>query len=485
MKEFHGAVHRRPLSASALWEKANDEATNPTTRRGPDRPSFPSGFLRLEHDIAPVWWLELTRVPIGSVVWRLTVDGGQPFGDAAYRGLARGWEGSRGYLPPTGLFGPRARWRGGEFIAAFTADPLTVLPGSTVSFQDLSLNAPTQWTWAFEGGDVTSSTAQNPQVSYSTVGYYDVQLIVANAHGSDTLLIPDFIRVVNSFNLCEVSNTGAFTGTFYDPEGETADYLSNEFCTLLIAPPCASSITVSFDAFRTESGYDFLNFYDGADALAPSLGQFSGSTIPASFTTTGGQLFVAWTSDQSVTDDGFAVNWTAQIGSQEDLTTIAAADDMNPAYGQSVQFSDNSLETPSAWNWDFGDGTSSVLQNPVHTYLTSGAKTVVLTASNCASTDQDTLYLQVQVPGTIATTPDTLFLTGTLCEDSLYGSFTLHNTCLLYTSDAADARSSVDLGGRRIIKKQNKKKRDDRETQEDTSRWRTMSDSADSNTMLE
>ena len=27
------------------------------------------------------------------------------------------------------------------------------------------------------------------------------------------------------------------------------------------------------------------------------------------------------------------------------------------------------------------------------------------------------------------------------------------NTCLLYTSDAADERSSVDLGGRRIIKK--------------------------------
>ena len=30
-------------------------------------------------------------------------------------------------------------------------------------------------------------------------------------------------------------------------------------------------------------------------------------------------------------------------------------------------------------------------------------------------------------------------------------------TCLLYTSDAADERSSVDLGGRRIIKKKNKK----------------------------
>ena len=32
--------------------------------------------------------------------------------------------------------------------------------------------------------------------------------------------------------------------------------------------------------------------------------------------------------------------------------------------------------------------------------------------------------------------------------------------CLLYTSDAADERSSVDLGGRRIIKKKNTDKTD-------------------------
>ena len=32
--------------------------------------------------------------------------------------------------------------------------------------------------------------------------------------------------------------------------------------------------------------------------------------------------------------------------------------------------------------------------------------------------------------------------------------------CLLYTSDAADERSSVDLGGRRIIKKKKKEKHD-------------------------
>ena len=34
-----------------------------------------------------------------------------------------------------------------------------------------------------------------------------------------------------------------------------------------------------------------------------------------------------------------------------------------------------------------------------------------------------------------------------------------YNICLLYTSDAADERSSVDLGGRRIIKKKEQKKK--------------------------
>ena len=38
-------------------------------------------------------------------------------------------------------------------------------------------------------------------------------------------------------------------------------------------------------------------------------------------------------------------------------------------------------------------------------------------------------------------------------------------SCLLYTSDAADERSSVDLGGRRIIKKK---------TQKDNAGWRIV-----------
>ena len=42
----------------------------------------------------------------------------------------------------------------------------------------------------------------------------------------------------------------------------------------------------------------------------------------------------------------------------------------------------------------------------------------------------------------------------------------LDRSCLLYTSDAADERSSVDLGGRRIIKK--KKQKDTRGVEQST-----------------
>ena len=37
----------------------------------------------------------------------------------------------------------------------------------------------------------------------------------------------------------------------------------------------------------------------------------------------------------------------------------------------------------------------------------------------------------------------------------IVGGIVIMNICLLYTSDAADERSSVDLGGRRILKHKN------------------------------
>jgi len=53
-----------------------------------------------------------------------------------------------------------------------------------------------------------------------------------------------------------------------------------------------------------------------------------------------------------------------------------------PATGQNVQFVDSSTGNPKSWQWDFGDGTTSADQNPVHVYGESGFKTVTLVVSN-------------------------------------------------------------------------------------------------------
>lgn len=61
----------------------------------------------------------------------------------------------------------------------------------------------------------------------------------------------------------------------------------------------------------------------------------------------------------------------------------------------SVQFTDLSENTMER-NWNFGDGSTSAEQNPVHTYSTSGNYSVTLNASNSHGTDSKTTGIKVQ-----------------------------------------------------------------------------------------
>ncbi|MBS1665540.1 MAG: PKD domain-containing protein, partial [Bacteroidetes bacterium] len=47
-----------------------------------------------------------------------------------------------------------------------------------------------------------------------------------------------------------------------------------------------------------------------------------------------------------------------------------------------VQFRDLSSNSPQLWNWDFGDGQGTNIQNPTHTYYTPGVYDVTLTTVN-------------------------------------------------------------------------------------------------------
>lgn len=62
--------------------------------------------------------------------------------------------------------------------------------------------------------------------------------------------------------------------------------------------------------------------------------------------------------------------------------------------GYNVQFSDSSINAHD-WAWDFGDGQSSVQENPQHTYSTSGVYVVSLSVKNNCFTDtiSDTLAI--------------------------------------------------------------------------------------------
>jgi len=55
-----------------------------------------------------------------------------------------------------------------------------------------------------------------------------------------------------------------------------------------------------------------------------------------------------------------------------------------------VNFTDLSTNSPTAWEWDFGDGGDSSEQNPSYTYLLVGIYTPSMTATNAGGSDTET-----------------------------------------------------------------------------------------------
>jgi PGF-pre-PGF domain-containing protein len=64
-----------------------------------------------------------------------------------------------------------------------------------------------------------------------------------------------------------------------------------------------------------------------------------------------------------------------------------------------VTFTDMSTGSPTSWNWDFGDGTSSADQSPVHAYSSAGTYTITLTVSNANGIAYKTLEINVLEAG--------------------------------------------------------------------------------------
>ena len=73
--------------------------------------------------------------------------------------------------------------------------------------------------------------------------------------------------------------------------------------------------------------------------------------------------------------------------------------------GQMLSFTDASTGSPTAWSWSFGDGGTSTVQHPTHTYSAAGAFTVALTATNAGGSSSASQSITISPAATAAAYP--------------------------------------------------------------------------------
>ena len=218
-----------------------------------------------------------------------------------------------------------------------------VISCDNIQFTDMS-SAPhgyflVEWEWDF--GDGNTSNLQHPAHVYAAGGTYDVTLVVyADSAG---MICPDSITK-------QVLVPGRPTVYFtWSPE-----------------PVCLGQPTTFFGT----SGNFIANWYwDFGD------GNFAFSQNPEhTYSAPGTYPVILFATDQLGCTDS-----TMHMVSVAGLPQITFSVDPNPACaGEQVAFAASSPDNVTAWLWDFGDGGTSIAQNPLHVFTNPGTYQVVL-----------------------------------------------------------------------------------------------------------
>jgi len=232
-------------------------------------------------------------------------------------------------------------------VASFISNVTSEYTPSSVAFTDTSSGSPTSWYWNF--GDGTYSSQQNPVHAYNKAGKYTVNLIVANAAGSNTATKPNCITVtapkppVSSFSSNVTSGNMPLSVAFIDKSTGSP-----------------TSWYWDFGDGANSTGQNPVHAYNKAGKYTVTL-KVSNTAGSNTMRKTG---FITVTAPKPP-----AAAFTAnRVSGKAQLT---------------VTFNDTSSGTPTSWNWSFGDGTqNSTTRNPVHTYSKAGKYTVSLTATN-------------------------------------------------------------------------------------------------------
>ena len=146
------------------------------------------------------------------------------------------------------------------------------------------------------------------------------------------------------------------------------------------------------------------------DESGELLLEATGYWLPDSVTAYSGAMYIRFVSDHFGTGAGWEARWRTLVTEGAPVASSSASN-LNPLLNVPVQFTGQSTEFPRYWQWDFGDGASSYVKNPVHTYSTPGVYTVQLVVDNCVALDTTSLVLEVQEVPVAGIEPDTLNLT--------------------------------------------------------------------------
>lgn len=232
--------------------------------------------------------------------------------------------------------------------ANFSASPRNGLPPLTVTFTNTSTGDYTTILWNF--GDGITSTLTNPTHTYSALGTYTVTLTVSGAGGSDTLTETEYISV--------------------NPSPVYADFTASPTAGI-------GSLTVTFT--NTTTG-DYTNsLWNFGDGITSTL------TNPThTYNSPGVYTVTLNTSGPGGTDTRIRTHYITVYDQVQANFTATPLNGVRPLL---VTFTDMSTGDYTSRLWDFGDGNTSTLTNPVHTYTTAGTYTVTLTVNGPGGTD--------------------------------------------------------------------------------------------------
>jgi len=332
-------------------------------------------------------------------------------------------------------------------VAGFIIDQDSVCTGLHLQFTDTSSSSSgsiLSWLWSF--GDGTTSNQQSPQHAYEEAGSYFVTLTVSNSIGcTDNSIRPVFISpgVFAAFDysnlLCIDEEVYFYDGSSSIWQGDISEWLWD------FGDGTTSTEQNPVHNYSNSGNYQVsLQVTNSFGCIDDSVRNISIHQAPnANFITDTPDCDTTWFSDLSSDSDTTIIGWLWDFGDpasgwqnhsteqnplhiyympgtyqpQLKITNATGCEaeivknivinrpvaDFNtnsPCLGQSTNFTDISWSPGGAivsWHWDLGDGTSSTIQNPVHTYTAAGTYFVALTVTNnlgCVSQIVKPVYVE-------------------------------------------------------------------------------------------